>query len=337
MRHIALILLIFLLSTCRPLPKALLKISGKTMGTTYNIAYIEEGYAIQKTSIDSLLYAISEKSTSTYSKESTISKFNERQRLKTDDAHFQTVLDLSKALYKKTNSAFDPTVMPLVNAYGFGPEEAQVLEQSQVDSILDFIGLEKIIKAEVGGENEVIIAKADPRVQLDFSAIAKGYAVDRVADFMKSHNINNFLVEIGGEVLASGKKSDGSSWNLGVDRPKENAARRVKAIVSIENQGVATSGNYRNFKIMDGQKVVHTINPSTGKPEISNLLSATILAPDCATADALATACMVMGLEKAKKMISADSEIEAYLIYSENEKLNTWQSEGIDLIELNAE
>ena len=300
------------------------RISGETMGTTYNVSYQDNEGRNLKGAIDSLLIAINQE-VSTYIPSSTISKFNtggEALKIGSDTRNFihpHFGLNFLKAMdiSKKTEGHFDPTVMPLVNYWGFGYTEkvTTAIDSIIVDSILSNVtGIDKI---EMENSTEgLFITKKTPLVEIDFSALAKGYGVDQIHEFLQSKGVKNSMIEIGGEVRAAGKNDKGKKWAIGINTPKADAqVTDFQAVVELENKSLATSGNYRNFYIIDSIKYSHTINPFTGFPERNTLLSASIFADDCMTADALATACMVMGLPAAAKLIENTKGVEAYFIH----------------------
>ena len=225
---------------------------------------------------------------------------------------FSRVFNRSKEIWRDTEGAFDPTVSPLINAWGFGFKNGVPMTPEIVDSLWHLVGMERV--ELLGGR----LYKDDPRMTLNFSAIAKGYAVDVVASFLRGKGVENYLVEIGGEVVARGKNERGEIWRVGIDTPDEGnvAGGEIDAVVMLDDAALATSGNYRNFRIVDGRRVAHTINPATGYPVQHSLLSATVLASDCMTADAYATAFMVLGVEKSMEIASRHPEMEVYLIYA---------------------
>ena len=302
-------------------------IEGTTMGTTYQVKIISNNEAELKEKIDSLLTDLN-LSLSTYIDSSEISRFNRRSSLEISPDYFIPVFQASADIYEETEGAFDPTVMPVVNAWGFGPAGRMDLpDSSVVDSLLQVIGLEKLSL-----RNNVLI-KEDPRIQLDFSAIAKGYGVDLLSEFLDSKGAENYMVEIGGEVRCKGVNMDGEIWRLGIEDPTEEST--LSAIVGLDNRAMATSGNYRNYYIKDGRKYAHMINPKTGYPVIHSILSATVLAEECMIADGLATAFMVMGEQKAIDWLSTRPEIDAVLIYSDqNGELRVFTTPGIENIKL---
>ncbi|MEM7104516.1 MAG: FAD:protein FMN transferase [Bacteroidota bacterium] len=301
-------------------------INGETMGTTYSVLYVGPSESDYSEGIDLLLKQVNQE-TSTYIPASTISKFNQSETgLSFPEGapeHFKTVFEGSKIIWEQTKGHFDPTVMPVVNYWGFGYTEKKpvtAVDTVKVDSLLQLIGFAKISSgpADAGsGKGDNYTKKQG--MQLDFSAIAKGYGVDAVGQFLESKGISNYLVEIGGEVRARGKKSNGDWWTAGINIPDSAAGLQdIQNAVSIQNKALATSGNYRIFYEVDGVKYAHTINPSTGFPAGNTLLSASVLANDCMTADAFATAFMVMGLDKAYQLAAANEGIEAYLIYGDD-------------------
>lgn len=311
-------------------PLELRQISGRTMGTSYNISYADLLNRDFKAEVDSLL-AVFNQSVSTYEPNSTISRFNrDTSRRFTGDRLLNEMVFIALEVAERTKGAFDPTVMPLVNYFGFGPEPAtSTVDSSAVDSIRQFVGYRKL------GMRGAEIERTHPQVQLDLSAIAKGAGVERVADYLEMNGVKHYLVEIGGEVTVSAAKPDGSPWLLAVDKPVETGARQLQARLPLRSQAMATSGNYRNYKTIDGRKVVHTVNPTTGYPERSRLLSATVVTANCAEADALATAFMVMGLEKTQAFLadSLNTRIEALLIYTgDDDEFSEWQTPGLDVL-----
>lgn len=295
------------------------KINGKIMGTTYHITYANADNILLQPTIDSLLNAINHQ-VSTYDSTSTISQFNQsKNELKLDnhqDYHFISNLTEARKIYEKTTGAFDPTVMPLVNYWGFGytPKRPVTnIDSAFIQNILPKIGFDNILWKEEG--NDFFIKKTMDGVELDFSAIAKGYAVDEVGLFFENRGIKDYLVEIGGEVRGYGKNPRGENWLVGIEKPDLTAG--FAAYVHLQNCGMATSGDYRNFHEVGTVKYAHTINPATGFPEGSTLLSASVIADDCMTADALATAFMVMGAKKAFQIANQLKSVETYLIYND--------------------
>jgi len=300
------------------------RLSGQTMGTTYAVTYSDPQQRDFKPLIDSLLLEIN-KQVSTYDPTSLISRFNRAgdslvlgpTSAENRFTHFIVNYYRSLEVFSATEKLFDPTVMPLVNYWGFGyqgDKPVEGVDSMKVDSLLAFVGMDKV-SLQVG-EN-IVMYKSQPGVQLDFSAIAKGYGVDAIGSLLREQGITDFLVEIGGEVLASGQSPRGSAWKIGINIPEEGASpNEYQRLVPLQNRALATSGNYRQYYELDGVKYSHTINPRTGFPERNRLLSASVFAPDCMTADAYATAFMVAGPEKAMEIANRTPQLEAYLIIS---------------------
>ncbi len=302
-----------------------IKIEGQAQGTTYHITYFDEQNRNFQPEIETILSNF-DKSVSTYLPTSIISRINSNENDVLIDTYFITCFNKAKEVWKNTNGAFDPTVYPIVNAWGFGPGKKQKIEKPIIDSMLKFVGFQLI---ELKG-NKII--KKDPRVALDFNAFAQGYSVDVVSEFLNSKKINAYIVEIGGEVYAKGKKPTGDNWKIGIEKPIENkeSVNPTKAIVTLENLAVSTSGNYRRFVVENGIKYGHHIDPKTGYPTKNNLLSATLFAKDCITTDANATGVLVLGLDKAKAFLNAHPEIQAYLIYSDDKgNYQVYETSGI--------
>lgn len=305
------------------------KFRGETMGTYYSIIYIDPKREDLQATIEGIFDAF-DFSVSTYNPKSIISHFNQnKEQQKTEiDPNFAAVFQRSKEIYALTDGYFDPTVMPLVNYWGFGVNKDKPdLDSSKVNALkalVDFPSLEV-----VNEEGLYQLTRSKNGVELDFSAIAKGYGVDLIGQFLADKGLTDYFVEIGGEVVTKGKNPRGEWWTVGINKPVENAVENeIEEIVQLKNQAIATSGNYLQFYEKDGQKFVHTISPKTGYTVPSNLLSITVFAQDCMTADAIATACMVMGYEKAKQFIEGQEELEALLIYStetgEMKVYSTW-------------
>lgn len=302
---------------------ALTEITGKAMGTTYKILYYgDTAEQINKTMIDSAFDAFNMQF-STYEPQSTISQLNKKDTLCGVSPAFIKMLSASKDVYTLSEGYFDPTLLPLINAWGFGPEEHQHLPtDTEVDSLLELTGMDNITW------NDSCVYKHIPGMTLDLNAIAKGYGVDIISELLLSHGIGNHMVEIGGEVIGKGKKPDGSLWRIGIEKPVKEK-RELYAALTLENIAMASSGNYRNYYEKEGRTYAHTIDPHTGKPVSRSILSATIVAPECHIADAYATACMAGGMDIAKKMLEHSDELEGYLIYEEEGKLHTYTTKGL--------
>jgi FAD:protein FMN transferase len=293
-------------------------IQGEAQGSTYAIKYIANEEVTSKSEIDSLLTAF-DLSLSTYRPDSKISKINAGDSTVVVDDFFAKTFEVSNQIFQETNGLFDPTIGVLVNAYGFGPNKKSVtLSPSQIDSTLQYIGFNKVkLNADY------TISKKHKQTYFDFNAIAQGYSVDVVVDFLKSKGIENAIVEIGGELFALGKNTiENKNWVVGIDDPLQTPEeRKLIAKVNLENLGMATSGNYRKVMIDEktGEKFVHIINPKTGLSQKGNILSATVLAKNTAIADGYATAFMVMTLEESKLFLQNHPELYVMLLYTDDE------------------
>ncbi|MEM9931645.1 MAG: FAD:protein FMN transferase [Bacteroidota bacterium] len=301
-------------------------IQGETMGTYYRVTYLGVPNESLQASIDSLLVVLNDE-VSTYIPTSLISRFSHGDLMAIDTETFQTSTHFkanylrSLEIAEATAHYFNPTVMPLVNYWGFGytPKRAVTdVDSVAIDSLMQFVGMEKVeYYPDIIAPSAVQIMKRQQGTQLDFSAIAKGYGVDLIAAFLEGQGIANYLVDIGGESVARGDKGGADKpWVLAINTPRADAAiTDYEVAVALRDAALATSGNYRNFHEVEGGKYGHTINPFTGYPELSRLLSASILAPDCTTADAYATASMVAGLEAAYTMVDTTANLEGLFIF----------------------
>lgn len=290
-------------------------LSGDAYGSTFSIVYYsEEDYSEEITAILNEF----DDSVNTYKDDSFLSKFNRSKSGSNSDRMLREILQISKELNIKTDGFFEPTVAPLMQIWGFYGKNkgSDLATKEQVDSVMNFVGIDKVfVKSDS-------IFKTDERLGLSFNAIT-GYINDKVASFLDSKNVKNYLVEIGGEIIAKGKNNEGKLWRIGIDQPEEDLSKReLNAVVELNNKALATSGNYRKFHIdaKTGKKIAHTMNPKTGYPERSSLLSATVIASTCAEADATATALMAMGLERAKEFIKQREDLKIYLIWNDDEK-----------------
>ena len=304
----------FVLISCDSGPTEELVV-GEALGTTYSIKYYSEEDVNLEVALDSIFERVNQ-SMSTYHDDSDISRINRGDSSVVVDSLFREVFELSQQVYSETSGYFDPTVGNLVNFYGFGPERMEIeVDSTTVDSLMNFVGLEKI---NISGEN--LLQKQSPEIYLDFNAIAKGYAVDLVGHYLTSKGVDNFLIEIGGELLASGKNLEKNDfWVVGIDDPAAaEGVRELKAAVEMSDRAMATSGNYRKNRLdpATGRMFVHTINPLTGHAEKSDILSASVLAENCALADAYATAFMAMGLDRTKEVLENLENVDVYLIYA---------------------
>jgi len=314
-----LVFAIFLLFSCNQQEEVhSYEFNGQALGTTYMVHYFSNNELNFEKSLDSILEEINS-SMSTYITKSDISRINRGDTTVKIDIHFRKVFDASNKIYKESNGFFDPTVGVLVNAYGFGPgKPLKKIDSTQLDSLSRLVGFKMINIAENG-----TIQKENPKMYLDFNAIAKGYTIDVIAAYLQSENVQNYLIELGGELRAKGKNLENDSeWVVGIDNPnQEEVDRQLQAKVKLSNAAMATSGNYRKYRIdtVTGQKFVHTINPKTGKAERSNLLSASVIAENCMLADGYATAFMALGLERTKELLEKLNGVEVYILYSSEE------------------
>lgn len=271
------------------------RMQGMVWNTTYHITYESD-----KDLTDSVIAELKnvEHSVSAFAPTSIVSKINRNESFITDSA-FREVYNMSLSISRKSGGAFDPTLAPLINAYGFGYERKDFPDQSQIDSILSHVGIEKTcLKGNT-------LYKQHPDIEFNFSAIAKGYGCDRVGRMFVRNGVKNYMVEIGGEIALAGKNPTAENWNISIDKPIFSADKEIhdsQMIVSLTDCGMATSGNYRNFKEIDGKRIAHTIDRFSGKPVLNDMLSATVIASTCMQADAYATACMSMGSTAAKLM-----------------------------------
>jgi len=330
-KFIAIALCCFFLSCAEKEIKQEIKVNGFAQGTTYHINYISTDGINYERAIDSVLIEI-DNSMSTYQKKSIISQFNQADSILEVDPLFMDVFTISKEVYRVSEGAFDPTVAPIVNAWGFGFENTDKTDSATIDSLMQFVGFDKIKNVN----NKII--KETKGVMLDFNAIAQGYSVDVLCKMLESNGITDYLVEVGGELRAKGNNINDTLWRVGIDKPMPNLkTRELEAIVNLNNKALATSGNYRKFYKKNGVKYAHTINPKTGYPVQHSLLSATVVADNCALADAYATVFMVVGLEKSKIILNNNKNLQGLLIYSvEKNNLNTFITDGLkDYIELN--
>lgn len=296
---------------------------GFVFGTMYNITYQYKDDL--KKEIEDELKRF-DYSLSPFNDSSIISRVNRNEDIVTD-SFFRKCFNRSIEISKETNGAFDITVAPLVNAWGFGFKQGAFPDSLMIDSLLQITGYEKVRLKD--GK----VVKQNPGIMLTCSAIAKGYSVDVVARLLDRKGVENYMVDIGGEVVVKGKNPKNNLWNIGVNKPIDDSLavnQELQTVLSLTDAGMATSGNYRNYYYKNGKKYAHTIDPKTGYPVQHSILSATVVAKDCMTADALATAFMVMGLEKAESYCNDHPKIDAYFIYSsEKGEFKTYATQGM--------
>ena len=280
---------------------------GKIFGTLYTVTY--EHNADFQTEIVAAMQAV-DNSLSPFNKQSIITAINNNDSIEADTL-FCEVFRTAKQIYTESHGAFDPTVAPLVNAWGFGFKKGTDISSATIDSLCQLVGFDRIT---LNGNQ---VTKDDERIQLDFSAIAKGFGSDCVAHVLDSHGIKNYMVEIGGEVVVKGHNKNGNPWGIGITKPIDDSLsvnQELQTVLRLTDCAIATSGNYRNFYYKDGIKYAHTIDPRTGYPVQHSLLSATVIADNCMRADALATAFMVLGVDSAMAYCERHPEIEGYFI-----------------------
>jgi len=288
--------------------------SGSVFHTLYHIKYQSPKLLSEQIEAEFRKFSLS---LNPFNPNSIISKVNRNEEVEVDD-WFITVFNKAMEVSERSNGAFDATVSPLINLWGFGFKNADSVSQAAIDSIMPFIGYRKI---RLEGRK---VIKSDPRVELNFSAIAKGFASDVIGQLLEREGVKNYMVEIGGEVAVKGVNPHGECWTIGINKPEDDSTGRRNDIIDnklrlCDKSGLATSGNYRNYHIRDGKKYSHTIDPKTGYPTENTLLSATIIAPDCMTADAYATAFMALGIEAAGRMAEQLPEIDYLLIYAKGD------------------
>ncbi len=317
---------LFTATSCKDQP-VYSNFNGLAQGSTYSMIFENPGRfnvsAVQN-EVEKILQDFN-MSLSLYEDSSVLCRVNRNETDIPDDL-FTEVFKRSKEISALTGGAFDITVGPLVKAWGFGPDAHKNFSEADRDSLMQIVGFEKV------DIRDGRLIKSDPRVSLDFNAIAQGFSVDIISRYFDEKNIKSYLIEIGGEVRVKGDKG-GEFWKIGIDRPSDNnmiPGNELQAIIRMKNKSLATSGNYRKFYVENGIKYSHTIDPETGYPARNQLLSATILASDCTTADGIATACMVMGKDKSIEFLNQHPEFEAFLIYSDDSgNFMTWTSEKL--------
>ncbi|WP_299337316.1 FAD:protein FMN transferase [uncultured Psychroserpens sp.] len=323
MKQLSYILILCILFSCKEAPKSNIqevkntKISGPVFGTSFSTIYASEtDYTKQ---FDSLFNVINQ-SMSTYITDSDISRINRNESTLIDD-HFKRVLMRSKDIYGKTNGVFDPTIGAVVNAWSFGPKgEVVDLDSLKINELMKSVGLHKVELTSVYN------IKKPENTFIDFNAIAKGYGVDVIGEFLESKGIQNYLVEIGGEIRVRGKNMEkGTSWRVGLDEPRFDGGQSVYKAISLTDEAMATSGTYRKFKTdASGNRYAHIINTKTGYPTKTNILSVSVIAKDCMTADAYATAFQAMGIDKVSHFLQSHPELKVFIIFeNENKEFET--------------
>lgn len=299
--------------------------NGLIFGTVYKVTYQYDKDL--KADIEAELKRF-DGSLSPFNDTATITRINRNEDI-VPDTFFTNVFRRSMEISKETDGAFDITVAPLANAWGFGFKKGAFPDSMMIDSLLEITGYNKV---DLSPEGKVV--KQDPRIMLSCSAVAKGYAVDVIAQLLEKKGIRNFMVDIGGEIVVRGENPQKGLWRIGINKPIDDSLsvnQELQTVLQVTDLGMATSGNYRNFYHKDGKKYAHTIDPRTGYPVQHNILSATVIAKDCMSADAYATAFMVMGLEEAERFADAHPDIDACFIYSDEEgKFQTYLTKGME-------
>jgi len=321
MRNLLAISIICVLFSCKEEHKNT-KLTGTVFGTSYSIIYDSD--VNYETQFDSLFYVIN-KSMSTYQANSDISKLNRNESIEIDE-HFIKVYDASKEIYGLTEGAFDPSIGNVVNAWKFGAEHTiEVIDSLKIDSLMQYVGYDKTYR------HNNTIRKSNPNVYIEFNAIAKGYGVDVIGEFLEGQNANNYLIEIGGEIRVKGVNSEKqSNWKVGVEEPNFEGKQSILKAIALQDEAMATSGTYRKFKVDEnGNRYAHIIDTETGYPSKTNLLSISVIAKDCMVADAYATAFKAMGIEKVKTFLKLRPELKVFLIFeNDNKELETLALNG---------
>lgn len=295
------------------------EIEGTAQGTTYHIAYYHSERAVQKFEIDSILIQI-DKVLSLWDSNSIISNLNNSHSKRYDfedpTHYFYDNFLISKKVFRESDGAFDPSVAPLVELWGFGLSKRSEVLPSEIEKNRRRVGFSDERVALTKTEGRYSLQREPPDLQLNFNGIAQGYSADVLSNYLFAKGIKSHMIEIGGEVYVGNAKPGGNSWQIGIDRPVPSDRRELESVIQLTNKGLATSGNYRKFYIKDGMRYAHTIDPKSGYPVEHNLLSATVIADNSALADAYATAFMVMGYEKSLEFLKSVKGVEAYFILS---------------------
>ncbi|WP_179321260.1 FAD:protein FMN transferase [Winogradskyella helgolandensis] len=311
MKNVFYLILIATFFACEHEPKNI-KLSGPVFGTSYSVQYHSEHDVNYQKQFDSLFNVVNQ-SMSTYIPDSKISRINKGEAIEVD-THFTRVFDKAKQIYRTTEGAFDPTIGAVVNAWDFGPEgKIMNIDSTAIDSLMKSVGFNRMGLRD----NRIIKNKA---TFIDFNAIAKGYGVDVIGEFLEQKNITDYIVEIGGEIRVRGINLEKkSSWKVGIDDPNFEGEQSYSKVIPLQDEAMATSGTYRKFKIdVNGNRYAHIIDTKTGYPSKTNILSVSVLAEDCMTADAYATAFQAMGIDKVKTFAERHSELKVFIIF-ENE------------------
>lgn len=316
-----LILLLLLAAIGCSKPKAI-RIEGETMATSYHVTYFDTDNRDFKNSIDSILVLVN-KAINNYDSTSEVSAFNKGKRgIKVNLPYLLDPIRIAKQVNLVSGGAFDPTVMPLVNAWGFGKNKFAQADTSKIDSLRSLVGFDKV------QFNSDSVWKTDPRTQIDFGGIGQGYGADVIANFLKSKGVEDMFVELGGEGLALGHNLEtGKAWYIGILDPE--SLEEMKAYVSLSDRAFTTSGNYYNYREVNGQRISHIMDPTTGFPTTSSIMSASVFAPDCTTADAWAKVLILFDVDRSIEILKEHPELDAFLVYSTPEGTKTFTTKNI--------
>lgn len=291
--------------------------AGVTQGSYFSITYFDEDGRSFENEIDSIFEAV-DNSVSLWNENSIIRKVNRNEDVVVNQI-FKDNFEWSRKASEFSGGAFDATIGPLVSAWGFHYKKELKMTPEMVDSIRQLVDYRKI---EIVNDK---VVKANPNMTLDFNAVAQGYTADLVGKLLEANGIYNYLVDVGGEIMARGTKPNGEEWVIGIERPAENfdSERSVQIRLNLKDKGIVTSGNYRKYIEKDGVRYSHSIDPKSGYPAPQNLLSATVIAENATWADCLASVCMLVGKEKAIELLEKEKDVEAYFIYVENGEIKT--------------
>lgn len=316
---------------CRQTPDYF-RIEGFAQGGTYHVICSPVSGLTQEklhAQIDSRLLAI-DNTLSGYNKGSLLSRLNAGEDVPLNPL-FVECFEQSRTIWEETGGAFDPSAAPLFDLWGFGFTDKEAVSQQAIDSIRSFVGMHLLSLEQ--RDDGIHLVKADPRIRLNFNAIAQGYSCDVIGRFLDSLGCTDFLIDIGREILCKGKNASGNAWRIGLDRPTDgnmDEGKDLQAIIEVTDCGIVTSGNYRKFYMENGQKFAHTIDPTTGRPVTHSLLSATVVSGDAAGADAYATWMMVAGPERAREILAQRPDLKALLVYEQDGQMLTYQTENIN-------
>lgn len=327
------IIIVTLATGCNSRNNIYLTLDGFAQGGTFHLVYERTESGEQYNVPDSLTKYFNQinNSLSGYDSTSLVSRIN-RGESPVLDSLFIECFNRSKEVYQSTEGAFDISAAPLFDIWGFGFKEKGTVTGEKIDSILQFVGMDKLSIIYDTTAKAHFLKKADPRMKVNFNAIAQGYTCDYICRNLEKMGIRNYLLEVGGEIMCKGVNAKGKEWSVAIDKPLDGnfvPGESVQAIIELSGKGLVTSGNYRKFYVEEGEKFSHTIDPSTGRPVKHNLLSATVLASDATTADAYATYLMVIGLEKAKEFLGNRCDMDALLVYGEQDRMKVYATKGV--------